>query len=246
MIQSTHKKIAYILIAITLFANTFCWNNLRHEQEEWLNISKPPSVAQASRTYLADNEFAFRNYALNLQNFGDIGGRTMSLQKYNYENLHEWLIFLDDLNSKSSFSPLIAAYYYSATQNPEQLDVIIDFLERVGKRPYGENWRWLVQAIFLAKHVQKDNDKALRLANIVAKQYREEMPSYVKRMPAFITAEIGDKQMAYEMLMGILTSNVDKADKSETMVISEYICQDILTQQEALEHPLCGAFILKE
>ena len=113
---------------------------------------------------LGDPSLAYRANSVVLQNLGNTGGRTVSLDQYNYDDLTQWFFLQDKLDQKSDFIPYLASYYFGSVQDPEIFRPILDYLQMVGERPYEEKWRWLAQAVFMARYTMKDLDKALELA----------------------------------------------------------------------------------
>lgn len=240
MLKITQLKTAYIVLVVILVLNAFSWNKLRYVQQEWLNVPNSPTKEDLAVSYLSDLEFAYRSSALKIQNFGDTGGRTGRFQDYHYDNLMGWLFLMDELNDKSSHIPFLGAYYFSATDKKDQLRLLTNYLNYVGHRPYDEHWRWLVQAIFIAKHNLKDYSLAKQYAENLARLYRpNDMPAYTIQMPAFIENDLGDKEAAYTILMSILKSSASDLHPNEVFFMKDYICNRILTEEEKSEHPLC-------
>ena len=240
MTEKQLKITIYTLFAIVLIAHTGAWKALLYKQQEWLNVPPAPTLTQANIQFLSDKQFAYRIYGLQIQNFGDTGGRTTAFKDYNYDHVIDWLRLEDNLDSKSSHIPFLAAYYFSSTQDLNQLRQIVEYLEYVGQRPYDEHWRWLVQAVFLSKTKLEDYQLAKQVADTLARVYRpEDMPAYALQMPAFIEADMGSKEAAYNILMSILKSSVSDLHPNEVNFMKDYICNRILEGEERTKHPLC-------
>ena len=82
-------------------------------------------------------------------------------------------------------------------------------------------------------------NKAMDMANTLAKLDRPNMPIWAKTMPAFVMRAQGDKQAAYTMMMGILANGADKMDIYEIRFIRDNICNQILTPAQAAIEDLC-------
>ncbi len=232
------KRIVYGLFVFVLALNILLWVDARDVQASWGNVPPVPSREGAIAGGLGDSQYAYRASAIMLQNLGEIGGRTTKFEEYNYADLEKWFYLQDALDSTSNYMPYLAAQYYGASRDPEQLDHVINYLLHVGVREEGLKWRWLMQAAFLAKYGQNDSDKAL----VVAKKLAEhpKAPGWARRMPAVILMEQGKKDAAYEMLVGLLAGGIEHMDPTEVNYIIDHICNKLLTPEEASADPICG------
>lgn len=234
--------ILYLTLTFCVILNIALWSSSNRRHETWPNVPMPPSSTQITATFLGDTALAYRVWALVLQNFGNTGGNYQPLKNYNYEALEKWFFLLDRLDPHSDFVPALAAYYFSATQNPkEQISHVINYLELIGVRPEGEKWRWMAQAIYLARHKANDIPEARRLAKKLASVYKPGMPAWTLHTEAMLADTMGDKQAAYGMMKSILTSKTDQLDPAEVNFMLDYICNKILTKTQAIEEPLCKA-----
>lgn len=237
------KNWLYFALIIFLTLNIATWQFSHRQQPGWPNVPKPPSKFNLTSSFLGDEMMAYRVWALALQNFGNAGGNYMPLKDYNYDNVTAWFHLLDDLDPHSDFVPLLAAYYFGATQNPkEQLPPVIGYLEKVGVRPEGEKWRWLAQAMYLARHRVGDMDEALRISKKLGSVYREGMPAWTLQAQALITTEMGDKEAAYVMLKTMLASDTEHMQANEINFMVDYICTKILTPAQAKVDKTCEAY----
>src|SRR5690606_23680957 len=132
---------------------------------------------------------------------GDTGGRTTSLNDYNYEELAKWFFLADTLDPVSNYVPYLAAFYFGGVQEPEKFRPVLDYLVHVGNRAEGEKWRFLAHAVYLARFELEDNDTALELANKLARVNNPNMPGWTRQMPAFIMNTQGKKEAAYALLL---------------------------------------------
>jgi hypothetical protein len=239
---TSFRMVSLSLIGFFLLQLSF-WAVTRDYRPLWLDVPPPPSAQSSAGITLGDKQFAYRSYAIMLQNMGDVGGRTTPLRDLNYDLLTKWFAVLDNLDPKSNFIPMLVAYYFSATDNPDQLDGPIEYLRKVGLREAAnyKKWRWLVSAIYLARHKQEDLDLALSMAHELSALQNKgiALPSWAKNMPAFILLEQGDKQSAYELTMAMLREGVDDMHPNEVNFMVDYLCSRILDKEEAKLHPLC-------
>lgn len=237
----------YSFFTLCLILNTACWWHVRHVQAVWTNVPPPPGVSGASIGAIGDRQMAYRTGALMLQNFGDTGGRTTPLKDYNFERLGQWFMLEDGLDPRAVHVPYIAAYYYGGSQNGKKLRPLIDYLAFIGRRNDAherlgfQNWRWMGQAIYLARFRLDDLNLALTLANELAASYHPGMPGWTKQMPAFVLNAKGDKQAAYALMLSVLKDDSGKMQKAEVNFMLWYICSRLLTPEDAKANSLCLA-----
>ncbi len=236
-------RIVSILLIAVFAVQLVLWNQTRHMKPRWFNVPPAPKVATSASLTLGDSQLAYRAYGVTFQNMGDQGGDVTPLRDLDYGELSKWFDVMDHLDPKSSFVPMLVSYYYSATDNKQQLDYVIEYLRKIGLRDAADHkkWRWLVNAIFLARHKQKDLDKALALSYELSNLQNQgiELPSWAKNMPSFIKMEQGDKQGAYEMTIRLLQEGAEDMHPNEVNFMVDYLCTRILSKEEASIHPLC-------
>lgn len=212
----------------------------RDIRASWANVPPVPKAQSAAMMALGDKQLAYRMSALMVQNLGDIGGRVTPLYLYDYDRLAKWFFLADKMDERSNFMPLLAAFYFGGgTQDPSTLGPIIDYLEMVGMREYGEKWRWLVQAIYLARFRMGDTQRAMGLAQSLAEIRQPNMPAWTRQMPAFIASAQGDKQAAYEIIVSVLKDEREDLHPNEVNFMVHYICARLLDKAEAAKDPLC-------
>ncbi len=178
-----------------------------------------------------------------LQNFGDIGGRVTPLYEYDFGKLGQWFYLEDSLDPNSVHIPYIASFYYGGSQNGKELGPVVDYLATIGRRnnetPGYQSWRWMGQAVYLARFRMGDLNLALNLANELAATYKPGMPSWVKQMPAYVLNAKGDKAAAYALMTSVLKDAGPKMQPQEVTSTIYYICHQLLTPDEAAANPLC-------
>lgn len=231
-----HVQISLICI---LALNVLVWFSMRHNQAHWGNVPPPPNPKFAAAYGLGDKSFSYRLNGIMLQNLGDTGGNFTPLEDYNYKRLTKWFFLQDSLDPRSDYVPYLASYYFGAVQDPEKFRPVFDYLEKVGARDYGEKWRWMVQAVHIARHRLGDLDKALELAYKLAETKNADAPNWVRQMPAFVLTKKGNKEAAYDLMVEILKTSGSKIHPNEVNAIIANICERILEPNEAQLDPIC-------
>lgn len=233
------KYFDYMILLGVIFLNMGVWLYSSPKLPTWPNVPPAPSSIGATIAFLGDTEMAYRSLALTVQSFGNSTGQIMALKDYNYMNLGTWFELADSLNPHSNYVPFLAAYYFGANQDPSQLMPVINYLRRVGTYQDADKWRYLGQAVFLAKHKMKDNALALQLADELAGTYKIGMPAWPLQMKAIIASEMGEKEMAYNLLLDTIQNKKEGMDPVEINYMVDKICNELLNPDERYKNPLC-------
>lgn len=219
--------------------NAAVWGHSAHRVPSWPNVPPAPGKMGTMVAFLGDGEMAYRSVALTLQNFGNTTGEVQALKNYNYENLGTWFDLADSLNPHSNYVPFLAAYYFGASQDPSKLMPVINYLRRVGTYSDAEKWRYLGHAVFLARHKMNDMKLALQLADELGKTYKPGMPAWPLQMKAIVASDMGEKEMAYNLMVDMLQNDSKSMDPAEINYMLDEICNKILTPDKRKVNPLC-------
>jgi len=119
------RKLPFAVFIVLLVTMILSWFWTKDLKAHWGNVPPTPDDTKASFITLADDQMAYRFYAIMLQNLGNIGGQFQSLKKYNYKELKDWVFMLDKIDSKSNAVTLLAAYYFGAIKEPEKVENVL-------------------------------------------------------------------------------------------------------------------------
>lgn len=209
MTPARTKRLINVAALAILGLNILFWVASSDIYAKWDGVPPVPTRDGALMMTLSDPQFSYRFGAITLQNLGDSGGQTTPLKDYDYQRLKGWFWLLNDLDPASNHVPMLAAYYFGGSRTPKDVAVIVDYLAAIGQNPVGNKWRWLVQAIFLARHRLYNTPLALDLAYKLAKMQPvgDTLPEWARQMPAFVLKEEGDKQAARKIVEDLLVSS---------------------------------------
>lgn len=224
--QSRRANNIFLLAAIA--ANIIFWLGSSDLYAKWEGVPPVPTHEGAVMMALGDPEFAYRLGAITLQNLGDNGGRVTPMKDYEYDKLGKWFWLLHDLDPASDHVPMLAAYYFGATRVPKDVAVVVEYLAKIGDNPAGSKWRWLVQAVFLARHRLNDLDLALDIAYKLSKMklLDDTMPAWARQMPAFVLNEKGDRDSARKMIKSLLASSYH-FHPNEVRFMADYLVETL-------------------
>jgi hypothetical protein len=212
-----------ILLAALLAHGTLAWHH-RSLQAGWQGVPSPPPQALAPLLTLGDDQLFYRSAAFGLQNMGDGGGRATPLAHYDYGRLEAWLRLLDELDPQADYAPTLAGYYFGQSPVPDDLRRIVAYLRTIGARDPARHWRWLAHAVYLARHRLLDVALALEVARDLAGLAGSEAPLWVRQMPAFVLADVGEREAARDLLETILATDRNLSD-GEIVFMRHFIDQ---------------------
>jgi hypothetical protein len=156
-----------------------------------------PGKQEIHALTFGDDQFYFRVLAFSIQNAGDTFGRFTSLRYYDMNRLYHWFTLLDTLDAKSNMIPSMATYYYSQTQNTQDVRYIVDYLYEHSTRDIAHKWWWLMQSIYLAQHKLNDMDLALKVS---APLVNEKVPAFAQQMAAVVREKRGEMEDALRIM----------------------------------------------
>jgi len=195
-----------VLLAALVAHGALAWHH-RTVQAGWPGVPSPPPAALAPLLALGDDQLFYRGAAFGLQNMGDGGGRATPLAHYDYGRLEAWLRLLDELDPQADYAPTLAGYYFGQSPVPDDLRRIVAYLRTIGARDPARHWRWLAHAVYLARHRLHDVALALAVARHLAGLAGTEAPLWVRQMPAFVLADVGEREAARDLLETILATD---------------------------------------
>ncbi len=189
------------LLAFLALQGAF-WDHTRAIKPEMGIVPDVPGERTVRALSFGDEEAFFRLLALNIQNSGDTFGRFTALYKYDFNKLYHWFHLLDRFNNQSNYLPAMASYYFSQTQNPNDVRYLIDYLDEYTDGRAKEKWWWVVQGAYMASHKYNNLARALQLANKL--RGVRGIPIWAQQLPAFLHEERGEFGEAKEIIEDVL------------------------------------------
>lgn len=219
-----------IVLILALAAQIFFWDSMKDIKPNLEITPEIPTANQTAAFSLGDEQTYFRLKTLELQMAGDTFGRTTALKDYDFPLLKKWFFFLDTLDSKSNFTPSIAAYYFARTQNPPDVIYPLDYLEAHADKDPGEKWWWYSQAIYLANSVLGDKQRSLQIAKKL-RAAEGDLPMWARQMEVFMHEDLGDKDTA-EAIMCEVFENFNDIPELERNFMMHFFEERLNTVKE--------------
>lgn len=226
----------YLTFLAVLVSVLCCFSvskHTNHLKTRWPGVAPAPSEPVGLLYGFGDRQLSYYSLTLTLQNMGDIGGRMTALKDYNMENVADWLWLTYRFDKNARYAPTLASYYFGATQDPSKLRPVINYLRVVGNRPDRELWRFMAQAVYLARFRLKDDAFALELAYQLA-AIPGDLPIWTKQMPAFVMSRAGQKKASRDLFLTLIASGKDLSIQ-EINFMCGYIADNLREQDDQLE-----------
>lgn len=222
----------YSMLAVLVLLQVGYWYKTKDITPEMGIVPDVPGRGALHALTFGDDQFYFRVLAFNLQNAGDTFGRSTSLRYYDFNKLYLWFNLLDELDPKSNMIPAMATYYFSQTQNTEDVRYVVDYLYTHSMRDVGAKWWWLVQSIYLAMHKLNDKDLALKVS---APLVNKNVPVWAQQMAAVVREKRGEMEDAYNIMQTIKEHAEKKDIKDMDLKYMTYFIKERLHRMEKIE-----------
>lgn len=205
------RIMALLVVLLAAMAQMALWWNTRAVFPRATVLTEPASASEIDLLSLSDRQFFYRSRTMDLQTAGDLGGNVTPLTEFNYALLYRWFRLLDSVDPGAQYLPTLAGYYYSQTLKTEDVRHVVQFLREHARHDPPRKWRWMAHAAWLARHRVNDVRLALDVAEELAALKVPGIPVWTKQLPAFLLADVGEKEAARDLIMAILGSDMTLA-----------------------------------
>ena len=150
-----------------------------------------------------------------LQAFDNQPGISIPLHSLDYSVVTEWLDTILELDPVGHYPMLVAARVYGSVSDRDKQREMMDYIYTRFSQDPDRHWRWLAQAVIVAKHDLKDLELALKYADALAeKATGEHVPYWAKDMKMIVLEDMG-KLEAAKILVGGLIAGGEISDPHE-------------------------------
>jgi len=210
-----------LVVAAAALAMQITWNALQPHAAATAEQLPVPMQAEYWRVAsLGDPIPLARTLMLWLQSF-DNGSVTIPFRSLDYVRVNAWLNASLVLDSKSQYPLLAATRLYAEVSDEPRQRQMLDFVYQKFLEDPEHRWRWLAQAVVIAKHRLNDLPLALKFAQALADNTSNNaVPSWARQMHIFIREDLGEVESARILLGGLLESG-SITDVNELRFLSE-------------------------
>jgi len=185
----------------------------------------PPVPTRPALSLLSfgDREFLYRKLVLDLQNFGDTGGRITPLRDYHMPEVVEWLRALDTLNPRGEHHIVLAARYFGQTQDRSQVVYLVRYIQEHVALDPERKLGWMSEAIYLAQARAGDSKLAMDVADQLAMYDYPKMTVLAYQLPALVHRNLGNHARAVAYMNRALRLTAHKASEADRRFMREFI-----------------------
>lgn len=195
--------------AILLFLlgmQAFIARTLYDVQPAYRDLPPAPSDVTMATQSAGDPQFLYRLYTLRLQHAGALDGRVLGYKDLHFARLETWFRQLDRLDRRADTVPTMAAFLFRHDKDAAAMRHMVAYLADHARTDAARKWRWLAQAVHLARYYAEDLDLALALAEELAR-LPVDLPYWARQMPVFVLQARGEQAAARALLQAILETD---------------------------------------
>ena len=222
---------------LALFGCQLLYHHLSRAQmaANYQPLNQPLSAAVYRGIAMGSGQLLGYLLAIRLQLHDNQAGRHFRYSQIDYEVLLDWLELISVISPHSEYPVLLASRIYSQTSDPDRLRQILAFIERRFDENPQLHWRRLVEASLLAKYKLHDLERALQMAEKIARQPESvQMPQWARDFRFLLLAELNEFESAIAIIQALLQSKV-VADPDEKRFLEEKLSnyqQKLLDSQQ--------------
>ncbi len=196
-----------IALLLSLFLQClwhFSFTELEVKRNE---LPVPPQSSFIRLVSLDDTITAAKVVMLWLQAFDNQPGVSIPLKELNYDKVIQWLDLILELDNKIQYPLLAAIRFYAEVQDEEKQRKMIRYVSEKFIESPSTRWPFMTHAVYIAKHRIKDEQLALKCAQMI-RQYAEgdKIPYWAKQMEIFVLEDMGELESAMILIGGLLES----------------------------------------
>lgn len=187
-------------------------------QAEASALTAPPSLNVLNAASLGEPVTLARFLTLWLQAFDNQPGISIPFRELDYGRVIHWLERILQLDPRGQYPLLAAARLYGEVPVPDKQRQMLAFVYQQFLLDPNRRWPWLAHAVFVAKHLIKDQPLALKYAEALARD-APAAPEWARQMRIFVLEDMGELEAAKVLLGGLLDSGQIK-DPAEINFLS--------------------------
>lgn len=142
-----------------------------------------------------------------LQAFDNQPGISLPLHALDYSVVTQWLDTILELDPDGDYPMLAAARVYGSVNDRAKQRAMMNFIFEKFTQDPDKHWRWLANAVIIAKHELKDMPLALKYAEALADSTTSKnVPYWAKDMKIIVLEDMGELEAAKVLVGGLIAS----------------------------------------
>ncbi|HTT08734.1 MAG TPA: hypothetical protein VMH34_08080 [Gammaproteobacteria bacterium] len=211
---------AALALLVASLLMQFAWHASQpRPQAAAATLTVPPSVNMLNVASLGEPITLARLLMLWLQAFDNQPGISIPFRELDYGLVTQWLEHILRLDPRGQYPLLAAARLYGEVPVPGKQRQMLEFVYEQFLLDPDRRWPWLAHAVFVAKHLIKDQPLALKYAEALAND-APAAPDWARQMRIFVLEDMGELEDAKILLGGLLDSGQIK-DPAEVKFLSQ-------------------------
>lgn len=199
---------AIILLLLIALVAQLSWHSRQQPVGARANDLPYPLSARAYViASLGEPVMAAKLLNLWLQAFDNQPGISIPLHALDYSVVTQWLDTILELDPNGDYPMLAAARVYGSVNDRAKKRAMTDFIFEKFTQDPDKHWRWLANAVIIAKHELKDMQLALKYAEALADSTTSEnVPYWAKDMKIVVLEDMGEIEAAKVLVGGLIAS----------------------------------------
>ena len=199
---------AIILMLLVALAAQLTWHGRQQPVGARANdLPYPLSTRAYVIASLGEPVMAAKLLNLWLQAFDNQPGISLPLHALDYSVVTQWLDTILELDPDGDYPMLAAARVYGSVNDRVKQRAMMDFIFEKFNQDPDKHWRWLANAVIVAKHELKDMPLALKYAEALADSTSSKhVPYWAKDMKIIVLEDMGEIEAAKVLVGGLIAS----------------------------------------
>lgn len=170
-------------------------------------LPPPPPSELLGALALGEDRTAASLAALWLQFHDTQPGYSVPFRELDYTRVRQWLERILALAPERDYPLLLAVRIYGQVNDPPRQRIMLGFVREAFVERPRDRWRWLAEAIIIAKHRLHDLDLALEYARLLNRHTQPgEVPFWARDLQLIVLEEMGELEATRLLIGGMLES----------------------------------------
>ena len=196
-----------IVLLLVALAAQLSWHSQQPIDARAEDLPHPMSPRVYVIASLSEPVMAAKLLNLWLQAFDNQPAVSLPLQALDYRIVTQWLDTILELDPSGDYPMLAAARVYGSVNDPQKQRVMMDYIYEKFQQDPNKHWRWLANAVIVAKHELKDMPLALKYAKSLAdKATSADIPYWARDMKIVVLEDMGEIEAAKVLVGGLIAS----------------------------------------